>query len=55
MTRKGTLLWTATAAAISALLIGWLALQPIADGAVGAHPNDKANHHPRSPGDGPIN
>jgi hypothetical protein len=54
MARKHTLLWTATAAAASAVLIGWLVLQPAADQAVGEHPNNKANHHPRS-GDGPSN
>jgi hypothetical protein len=54
VTRKRTLLWTATAAAISALLIGWLVLQPAADQAVGEHPNNKANHHPKF-GDGPSN
>jgi len=55
MTRKRTMLWTATAAAISALLIGWLVLQPAADEAIGEHPNNKANHHPKSAGDGRTN
>lgn len=55
MTRKRTLLWTATAAALSALLIGWLVLQPAADMAIGEHPNNKANHHSRSTGDGSSN
>jgi hypothetical protein len=54
MTRKRTMLWTATAAVVSALLIGWLALQSGADQASGGHPHDRANHHPRS-GDGPSN
>lgn len=54
MTRKRTMLWTATAAAISALLIGWFTLQSGADEAAGKHPHDKANHHPKS-GDGPTN
>jgi hypothetical protein len=54
MTRTRTMLWTATAAAVSALLIGWFALQLGADQALGDHPQNKANHHPRS-GDGPSN
>ena len=54
MTRKRTMLWTATAAAVSALLIGWFALQPGVGQAIGDHPHNKANHHPRS-GDGPTN
>jgi hypothetical protein len=54
MTRKRTMLLTATAAAVSALLIGWYALQSSADQAINRYPNDKANHHPRS-GDGPSN
>jgi hypothetical protein len=54
MTRKRTMLWTATATAISALLIGWFALQSGADQSVSRYPNDKANHHPKS-GDGPSN
>ena len=55
MTRKRTMLWAATAAAVAALLIGWFALQPSADQAAGGHPHNKANHHPRSTGDGPSN
>jgi hypothetical protein len=56
MTRKHTLLWTATTAAASALLIGWLVLQPGDAGQpAGEHPNNKANHHPRSTGDGSTN
>jgi hypothetical protein len=51
MTRKGTMLWTATAAAVLALLFGWFALQSGADQAVSRYPNDSANHHPKS-GDG---
>lgn len=54
MTRKRTMLWTATAAAVSALLIGWFVLQTGADQAIGDHPHDKANHHPKF-GDGPSN
>jgi hypothetical protein len=54
MTRKRTLLWTATAAAFLGLLVGWFALQSGADQAISRHPNDKANHHPRS-GDGSTN
>jgi hypothetical protein len=54
MTRKRTMLWTATATAVSALLIGWFVLQSNADQAIGSYPNNKANHHPRS-GDGPTN
>jgi hypothetical protein len=54
MTRKRTMLWTATAAAASALLIGWFVLQTGADQAIGDHPHDKANHHPKF-GDGPSN
>lgn len=54
MTRKRTMLWTATAAAVSALLIGWFALQSGAGQTAGSHPHDKANHHPRV-GDGPSN
>lgn len=54
MTRKRTVLWTATAAAVSALLIGWFVLQSNADQAIGEYPNNKANHHTRS-GDGPTN
>ena len=54
MTRKRTMLWTATAAAVSALLIGWFALQSGADLTTGSHPHNKANHHPKS-GDGPSN
>jgi len=54
MTRKRTMLWTATAAAASALLIGWFVLQSDAGQAIGSRPNDKANHHPRV-GDGPSN
>jgi hypothetical protein len=55
MTRKRTLLWSATAAALSALLVGWFALQPGgAELPADEHPNNKANHHPKS-GDGPTN
>jgi uncharacterized membrane protein HdeD (DUF308 family) len=54
MTRKHTMLWTATAATASALLLGWFVLQSGADQAIGAYPNNKANHHPRF-GDGPTN
>jgi hypothetical protein len=54
MTRKRTMAWTAAATVLCMLLVGWLALQSGADGAVSAYPNDKANHHPRS-GDGPSN
>ena len=54
MTRKRTLLWTATVAVLSALLIGWLTLKPVVDPAPGEHPHNKANHHPKS-GDGPTN
>jgi hypothetical protein len=54
MTRKRTLLWSATAAAFLALLFGWFALQPGADQDAGEHPNNRANHHPKS-GDGPTN
>lgn len=53
MTGKRTMLWTAAAAA-SALLIGWFALQSGAGQAIGNHPHNKANHHPKS-GDGPSN
>jgi hypothetical protein len=52
MTRIHTMLWTATAAAASALLLGWFVLQSGADQAIGSHPQNKANHHPKS-GDGP--
>jgi hypothetical protein len=55
MTRRRTLLWSATAAGLSALLIGWFALQPGADQAPGEHPNNRANHHPKSAGGGPSN
>ena len=54
MKHKRTMLWTATAAAASALLIGWFVLQSGADPAIAAYPNNKANHHPRT-GDGPTN
>ena len=53
MTRKRTMVWTATAAVVSALLIGYLTVTG-ADQAAVTYPNDKANHHPRS-GDGPSN
>ena len=36
------------------LLIGYFALSG-AGQATGSHPHDKANHHPRSTGDGPSN
>ena len=54
MTRQHTMLWTATAAVVSALLIGWFALQSGAGETIGSHPHNKANHHPKS-GDGPSN
>ena len=47
MTRKRTMLGTATAGAAAALLIGWYGLQAGAGQAVGNHPHDKANHHPK--------
>jgi len=54
MTRKRTVLVAAMAGAVSALLIGWFALQSGAGQVAGGHPHDKANHHPRT-GDGPSN
>ena len=54
MQRKRTMLWTAALTAFCALLIGYFALQSDAGQAVGAYPNDKANHHPKS-GDDPTN
>jgi len=54
MTRNRAMLWTASAAAVFAMLIGWFVLQSDADQAIGGYPNDKANHHSRS-GDGPSN
>ena len=53
MKHQRTMAWTA-AAIFGALLVGWFALQSGADQAVGPHPHDKANHHPKS-GDGPSN
>ena len=54
MTRQHTMLWTATAVVVSALLIGWFALQSSVGETIGSHPHNKANHHPKS-GDGPSN
>jgi hypothetical protein len=54
MKHKRAMAWTAAAAAFCALLVGWFVLQSGADQAIGDHPHDKANHHPRS-GDGPTN
>jgi hypothetical protein len=47
MKRKRTMLWIAALAMFCALLVGYFALQSGADEAVGTHPNDKANHHPK--------
>ena len=54
MKHKRTMAWTAAAAVFCVLLIGYFALQSGADMALSEHPNNKANHHPRS-GDGPSN
>jgi hypothetical protein len=52
MKGKRAMAWTA-AAAFCALLIGWLVLQPDAAPAIGEHPHNKANHHPKL-GHGPT-
>jgi hypothetical protein len=39
--------WTAAVAMFCALLVGYFALQSGADLAVGEHPNNRANHHPK--------
>lgn len=54
MLRKRTMIWIGALAVLSALLVGYFALQSDAGQAVGIYPNDKANHHPK-PGDDPTN
>jgi hypothetical protein len=45
MPRPRTVLWTAMAVALCALLAGWFALQSGASLTPGEHPHNKANHH----------
>jgi hypothetical protein len=54
MKNKSAVAWAAAAALFCLLLIGYFALSG-AGQATGSHPHDKANHHPRSTGDGPSN